>query len=193
MAGKTNEFDLPIETARLRLRRFREEDAGSILALYGNPQVVRYLYTEPMQSDGVREALERRLRPTTLESEGDVLEFAAELLSNGEFVGAMTLFYRSSQHRRGEIGYTIAPRFWGQGFAKEGATALLKIGFELLELHRLEGQCDARNLASARVLQKIGMREEAHLRENEFVKGEWTDTLLFAMLVDEWAQLQGRV
>ena len=190
MAGQVTDSDLPFETARLKLRRFREDDADSLLALYGNPEVVRYLYTEPMQRDGVGEALERRLRPATLAAEGDRLELAAELRSNGEFVGGMTFFYRSSEHRRGEIGYTIAPKFWRQGFAKEGATALLRIGFELLGLHRLEGQCDARNLASARVMEGIGMRKEAHLRENEFVKGEWTDELVFAMLADEWARLQ---
>lgn len=191
MAGKVTDSDLPIETARLKLRRFREDDAESLLALYGNPQVVRYLYTEPMQRDRLGEALQRRLRPAKLEVEGDVLELAAELRTSGEFVGTVTLFHRSSEHSRGEIGYTIAPEFWGHGFAREGATALLRIGFELLGLHRLEGQCDARNLASVRVMEVIGMRKEAHLRENEFVKGEWTDEILFAMLADEWARLQG--
>ncbi|MGO9877920.1 MAG: GNAT family N-acetyltransferase [Acidimicrobiales bacterium] len=190
MQGKVTDSDLPFETARLRLRRFREDDADTLLALFGNPQIVRYLYTEPMQRDRLGEAMERRLRPTTLDTEADVLYLAAELRANGEFVGTMTFFYRSSEHRRGEIGYVIAPKFWGQGFAREGATALLRIGFELLGLHRVEGQCDGRNLASARVMEGIGMRKEAHLRENEFVKGEWTDELVFAMLADEWARLQ---
>ena len=108
MAGKVTDSDLPFETARLKLRRFEEDDADSLLALYGNPEVVRYLYTEPMQRDGLGKALERRLRPTTLDTEGDVLDLAAELRSNGEFVGAMTFFYRSSEHRRGEIGYVVA-------------------------------------------------------------------------------------
>jgi RimJ/RimL family protein N-acetyltransferase len=182
------EADLPIETARLTLRRYREQDADSILELYGNPEVVRYLYTEPLQHDGVRESLDRKLEPFRLEAEGDVLEFAAELRSTGQFVGAMTFFYRSTVHARGEIGYTIAPPFAGNGFASEGAVALMRIGFEVLGLHRIEGQCDARNIASARVLERIGMRREAHLVENEFVKGEWTDALVFAMLADEWFQ-----
>jgi RimJ/RimL family protein N-acetyltransferase len=67
----------------------------------------------------------------------------------------------------------------------------LHIGFDLLGLHRLETQCDARNLASARVMQRIGMRQEAHLRENEFVKGEWTSALVYAMLDEEWAAQRG--
>jgi RimJ/RimL family protein N-acetyltransferase len=180
--------DVPIETPRLTLRRYREQDAGSLLDLYGNPEVVRYLYTEPLQHDGVRESLDRRLGRLRLEAEGDVLELAAELRSTGQFVGAMTFFYRSTVHARGEIGYTIAPPFAGKGFATEGAIALLRIGFEVLGLHRVEGQCDARNIASARVLERIGMRREAHFIKNEFVKGEWTDALVFAMLADEWLQ-----
>jgi RimJ/RimL family protein N-acetyltransferase len=177
---------VPWQTARLTLRRFREDDEGSVLALFSDPEVVRYLYSEPLQPDGLPEALERRLRPTTLASEGDVLELAADLSSTGEFVGQLTFFYRSQEHRRGEIGYVISPRFAGNGFATEGANALLGIGFDLLGLHRVEGQCDARNLASARVMERTGMRREAHLRENEFVKGEWTDALVFAMLAQEW-------
>jgi len=183
--------DLPIETARLTLRRFREEDAGSVLHLYGDPAVVRYLYTEPMKPDGLQEALERRLRPPRLVAEGDILELAAQLRSTGQFVGAMTIFYRSTTHSRGEIGYTIAPEFTGRGFATEGAVALLRLGFETMGLHRIEGQCDARNLASARVMERIGMRREAQFLENEWVKGEWTDAFVYAMLAEEWRQRTG--
>jgi RimJ/RimL family protein N-acetyltransferase len=186
MARRVTHADLPIETAPLTLRRFRISDAPALLALYGDPEVVRYLYGEPMPPDDLDEALLRRLRTPALETEGDVLEVAAVLRSTGQFVGAMTFMHRSTAHARGEIGYIIAPRISGLGLAREGAVALLHIGFDLLGLHRVEGQCDARNLASAAVMQRIGMRQEAHLRENEFVKGEWTDALVFAMLADEW-------
>jgi RimJ/RimL family protein N-acetyltransferase len=188
MTRRVTEDDLPIDTARLTLRRFRPSDADAILALYGDPDVVRYLYSTPLQPEGLSDALDRRLRAPFLEGEGDILELAAELRSTGEFVGAMTFFHRSTAHARGEIGYTIAPNFTGRGLAQEGATALLRIGFSLLGLHRIEAQCDARNVASARVMRAIGMRQEAHLRQNELVKGEWTDELVFAMLADEWPQ-----
>ncbi len=98
----------------------------------------------------------------------------------------MSLFHRSDRDRRGEIGYVVDPRFAGRGLASEGAVALCAMGFEIVGLHRIEAQCDARNVASARVMAKIGMRREAHLRENEFVKGEWTDGLVYALLADEW-------
>jgi RimJ/RimL family protein N-acetyltransferase len=187
--GFTN-ADLPIHTERLTLRRFRKTDAEYIFALYSNPDIVRYLYTALMAPEGLADSMKRRLKRTKLQREGDILELAAELTATGEFVGAMTFMYRSEAHQGAELGYTVLPEFGGQGYATEGARAMLHIGFDLLGLHRMEAQCDARNAASARVMARIGMRQEAHMRENEFVKGEWTDEILCAMLATEWQELK---
>ena len=67
---------------------------------------------------------------------------------------------------------------------------MLRIGFEEVGFHRIVGRLDARNAASAAVLERVGMRREAHLRENEFIKGEWADELIYAMLASEWAVLR---
>jgi len=189
MVGRITEADLPIVTDRLVLRRFRAEDGPAILGLYGDPEVSRYLYSEPMQPEGLEEALARRLLPPRLEAEGDILELAAELRSTGEFVGQMVIFLRSLDHQRGEIGWTISPKFAGQGLATEGGAAMLRFGFEVLGLHRIEAQCDGRHLASARIMTKLGMRQEAYFVDYEYVKGEWTDCRLTAMLGREWKTL----
>ncbi len=97
-----------------------------------------------------------------------------------------------NQHQQGEIGYTFNPAYHGRGLATETALALLRLGFEGLGLHRITGHLDARNTASARVLERAGMRREAHLVENEFVKGEWSDELVYAMLRSEWEARQAR-
>jgi len=183
--------NLPIQTERLTLRSLHKSDADSVLAMYSNPDMVRYLYMEQLEPARLGEVMKRRLKRSKLESEGDILELAMELTATGQFVGALTFFYRSEVHQRGEIGYAVLPELVGQGYATEGARALLGIGFDLLGLHRIEAQCDGRNVASARVMARAGMRQEAHLRENEFVKGEWTDEILYAMLAEEWAQLKG--
>ena len=83
----------------------------------------------------------------------------------------------------------VHPEHHGRGYGKEGALLLLRLGFEELRLHRIVGRCDARNAASARLMERLGMRREAHLLENEFVKGEWADELDYAMLEREWAAL----
>ena len=100
------------------------------------------------------------------------------------------LFWRSQEHKQGEVGYVFNPAYHGRGLATEAVGALLRLGFEGLGLHRITGQLDARNTASARVLERAGLRREAHLVENEFVKGEWTDELIYAILRSEWAARQ---
>ena len=83
------------------------------------------------------------------------------------------------------------PEHHGRGYATEATAELLRLGFEELGLHRMYGRLDARNSASARVLEKLGMRHEAQLVENEWVKGEWTDEAIYAMLDREWEARAG--
>ena len=71
------------------------------------------------------------------------------------------------------MGYELAPRYWGCGYATEAAAALLAFGFRELKLHRVWAQCIAENTASAHVLEKIGMRQEGRLREQERMQGRW--------------------
>jgi RimJ/RimL family protein N-acetyltransferase len=82
----------------------------------------------------------------------------------------------------------VHPDHQGHGYATEATGLVLRLGFEELGLHRIVGRLDARNVASAGVLERLGMRREAHLRENEFVKGEWVDELVYAMLASEWRE-----
>ena len=108
-------------------------------------------------------------------------------------IGSLFLFQRSVEHLQGEIGFVFNPGSQGRGLATEGAAEILRIGFQGLRLHRLSGRCDARNQASARLMERLGMRKEAHLIQNERVKGDWTDELVFAILAAEWqAQEAGR-
>ncbi|HEU4792335.1 MAG TPA: GNAT family protein, partial [Nitrolancea sp.] len=88
--------------------------------------------------------------------------------------------------READIGYELDSRFWGHGYATEAVRALLAFGFEQLGLHRIWAHCLAENVASIRLLERIGMRREGHLRENEWQQGHWHDTLIYAMLAQEW-------
>ena len=110
------------------------------------------------------------------------MTLAARDKETGRLVGDFVLILRSVDHLRGEVGYVLHPDFAGRGLATEGARHMLHIAFDLLGLRRVIGRIDARNVASARVLTKIGMRHEAHLVQNELFKGEWTDEDDFAML-----------
>jgi RimJ/RimL family protein N-acetyltransferase len=176
----------PVLTERLELRPFREDDLDAFHAIQSRPDVVRYLYWEPRTRDEAHDMLARRQREVAIEREGDGLHLAADLRGTEILVGHFNLYFASEVHRQGEIGFVVHPDHHGRGYATEGARVMLRFGFEELRLHRIIGRCDARNLASARVMERLGMRREAHLVENEFVKGEWTDEFTYAMLDREW-------
>ena len=177
----------PIETERLRLRSYRDDDLDDLHAIRSRPEVVRYLYGEVRTREEVAGMLAERIAATGLWEDDDMLVLAAERRDDGRVIGDVTLWLRSAEHRQGEIGFAFHPDAQGHGFAREAATALLDLAFARMELHRVFGRTDARNEASAALMRRLGMRQEAHLRENEIFKGAWGDELVFAVLEGEWS------
>lgn len=178
--------EYPIKTERLILRPFTADDIDDLYDIHSRPEVARYLYWEPRDLETTRQVLERKIRASVLGVEGEALQLAVELPEAGKVVGDVLLIWVSREHRQGEVGYVFHPGHGGHGYATEAAREMLRLGFDDLGLHRIIGRLDGRNTASARVLERLGMRREAHFRENEIVKGEWTDELVYAMLAEEW-------
>jgi RimJ/RimL family protein N-acetyltransferase len=181
-----------IETERLLLRPFVAEDFDAVFAMQSRPDVARFLLWDARDEAEVRSALEKKIAGTAIRAEGDALFLAAVLRSTDELVGDMVLHWISSDHSTAEIGFIVHPDHQGHGFATEAARPLLRMAFEDLQVHRVIGRAEARNVPSARVLEKLGMRQEAHLLENEFVKGEWQSELAYAILDREWRALAER-
>jgi RimJ/RimL family protein N-acetyltransferase len=180
--------DYPLETPRLILRPFSIDDLDALVDIQSRPDVTRYLLYDVRDRDQVRRVLEERIRADRFER--DAVDLAVVLPDTGALIGDVALFLRSREHRQGEIGYLFHPDYRGRGYATEAARALLRLGFEGYGLHRIVGRIDARNTPSARVLERLGMRREAHFVQNEIVKGEWADEVVFAMLEDEWQSRQ---
>jgi RimJ/RimL family protein N-acetyltransferase len=174
-----------IETARLILRPFNADDFDDLYAYQSRPDVARYLHWEARDHAQVRRALEEQCGETTLE-EGKWLTFAVVWREVSAVVGEVGLRWLSRKHRQGETGFVFNPDYHGRGLATEAAEAMLALGFGSFGWHRIIGSCDARNHASARLMGRIGMRQEAHFVHSQFVKGEWADELLFAILGQEW-------
>lgn len=179
--------DYPIETARLTLRPFAADDLDDVYAYHSRPDVTRFLYQEPRDREETRLALARKAQEHVLSDEHRQMVLAVVWPEVGRVVGEVNLEWLSQQHRRGEIGFVFNPEFHGRGLATEATEAMLRLGFEELGLHRIIGRCDARNRPSAALMERLGMRQEAHLVHSEIFKGEWADELVFAMLEDEWA------
>ncbi|NUT36349.1 MAG: GNAT family N-acetyltransferase [Hamadaea sp.] len=181
----------PIYTARLTLRPYVMDDFDDHFAIQSNPEVTRYLYWETRDEAGVREDLQAKLGQTAIAEVGDRVALAVVWREVERVVGGVVLSWLSREDGGGEIGYVFNPEFGGKGLATEAAGAMLRLAFTPpvdggLGLHRVIGRLDGRNTPSARVLERLGMRREAHFVENEFVKGEWTDELVYAMLESEW-------
>ncbi|WP_066362346.1 GNAT family N-acetyltransferase [Herbidospora mongoliensis] len=177
---------LPIETPRLVLRPFTLDDLTELHAIHSRADVARFLYWEPRDLEQVRTALIDKAATTELTGEGQALVLAVTLRETGDLIGEVVLFWRSAEHRQGEIGYIFHPGHHGRGYATEATREMLRLGFDGLKLHRIVARCDGRNDASTKVMERLGMRKEAHFVENEMVKGEWTDEIVYAMLRGEF-------
>lgn len=172
----------PIETARLTLRPFTPDDFDDLYAYQSRPDVARYLYWPARDQTEVRRALREQCQETALDADGDWLTFAVACREAGRVVGEIGLKLVSHRDRLGEIGFVFNPDYQGRGLATEAAQAMLALGFGPVGWQRIIGSCDARNLASARLMQRIGMRLEARHVGSEYVKGEWIDELIYAIL-----------
>ena len=178
---------LPLVTERLTLRPYVEDDFTPLHDLFGREDVCRYLMWEPMDETAARELLGRRVSQTRIDADGDAILMAVEETATGRMVGEFMLHVTSIESGQGEIGWSFHPDVQGRGLATEGARELLRTGFETLGLHRIVAGADPRNGASLRVMEKLGMRKEAELIEMAFVKGEWIDEVIYAILATEWA------
>jgi len=177
----------PIYTERLLLRPFEDSDLQAMYEMHSDEKVVRYLYHDARSLDEVRTALARKIAAVGIAGEGDGLGVAAVLAETGEVVADLSLWCVSEGHQQGEIGFIVHPAHQRKGYATEAARPMLDFAFDVVGLHRVVGRTEARNIGSARVLEKLGMRREAHLIENEWVKGEWQSELVYAIVASEWA------
>ncbi|MEU7475566.1 GNAT family protein [Lentzea sp. NPDC042327] len=178
--------DYPIKTDRLLLRPFTPADLDDYAAYRTDPEVNRYLLTVVTDRAGTSELLARKAAQTELTGDGQGLSLAVHWPEAGRVVGDVVLKWLSEEHRQGEIGYVFNPEFQGRGLAGEAAGALLRFGFEELGLHRVIARAAPGNEASWRVMERLGMRREAHYRQNRVVKGEWADLYTYAVLAQEW-------
>ena len=114
-------------------------------------------------------------------------DLAVTLAESDEVIGGCRIWIESAEHREASIGYSLAQAHWGRGYATELARGLLRFGFETLGMHRIWAIVEPENVASARVLEKLGMQREGRLRDHRYAKGRWRDSVLYAILSPEWA------
>ena len=177
---------LPLQTDRLLLRPFVEDDLEAFYDIYRRDEVARHMPWEPRTREMAIEMLERVVTLTSFDADPHVIRLAVVLPGSGALIGDVGLTQTSAEHRQGEIGFVIHPDHQRHGYATEASSALLRLGFEELGLHRIIARADPQNAGSVGVMERLGMRREGHFHHNELIRGEWSDQVLYAMLEDEW-------
>lgn len=182
---------LPIRTARLVLRPFVVEDVDSVFSYRSRPDVVRYTYRAVHATrEETMAYLGRNI--TFPKADGDWFALGVELPGRPGVIGEALLKFSSLDAEQGEIGYVFSPDAAGHGYATEAVTALVDLAFHHFGFHRLVARIDEANAASVRLAERLGMRLEARLLENDRLDGEWSTEVDYAILSREWADREVR-
>ena len=167
------------------MRDFVESDWEAVLAYQSDPLYLRYYHWTGRTEAEVRDFVQMFIDHQKQQPRQN-FQLALILKSENFLIGNCGIRVNDTEMREANIGYELNSRYWGQGYATEAARAILRFGFETLAMHRIWSWCIADNVGSARVLEKIGMRLEGRLQQKEFIKGQWRDHLLYAILDHEW-------
>ncbi len=175
---------LMIETPRLCLRSFREEDWHAVHAYAMDPEVVCYVPGEFPSEEETREVIR-----SWMNGQKDAPphhDFAVTVQPDDSVIGWCCIQIDASHGQAGELMYVLNRQSWNKGYATEAAQAIMEHGFSELKLHRIFATCRPENIASWRVLEKLGMQREGLLRENTWIRGSWHNSFLYAILDHEW-------
>lgn len=173
-------FPFPvIKTKRLVLREIVPTDLAVMQRLQTDVRVVQFFGRDPLSPEQVRERVELIAREIAL---GTSIRWGIALETDSALVGTAGFWRWDKAHQLAEIGYELAPEQWGKGIMHEALQAIVRYGFECMQLHRVEANVDAKNVASRRVLEKVGFMQEGLFRENWLYKNTHSDTAFYGLL-----------
>lgn len=179
-------FEEPIGTERLLLRPLAAADLDAVHAYQGRDDVAAFQGFEPRSRAEVADWIARNAAARRLERDGDHVQPAVVRRRDGAVIGDLYLTLRSAAEATAELGWTLHPDAQGEGYATEGVRALLGVVFDRMLLHRAVAEVDPANAASIALCRRLGMREEGRFVQDVWFKGAWADTVVFAILDEEW-------
>ena len=177
--------ELPrVEGTRLDLRQITREDAPELLKIFGDPEVMRYWSSPPLEDEAAAVGLVEQIHGHF--EARDLFQWGVALKDSDAVIGTCTLWNLDEANRRAEIGFALARDEWGRGLASEAVATLIGFAFGALELHRLEADVDPENARSLILLERQGFKREGLLRERWHSLGEVQDTVFLGLLRREW-------
>jgi [ribosomal protein S5]-alanine N-acetyltransferase len=176
--------DLPIlETERLLLRKITVEDAEDMFVYGSNPEVSTYVTWNKHQTlSDTKEFIDFILNQYEA---GRIAPWGIEDKETGRLIGTIDFVSWNTNHHFAEIGYVIARDYWGKGITTEAAEALIRFGFEKMDLVRIQARCFVENIGSERVMEKVGMSFEGIIRKGMLIKGKHWDLNMYSILKEE--------
>lgn len=178
----------PIQTPRLLVRRYTPDDLAGFLDYQGRPEVIRFS-SGPMSAEAAAEYLASQ-NTAGDGSMGAWHGFAVEHLADGKLIGEVGFWVDNGPEEKADLGFQLHPDYHGRGYAFEAASALLEHAFTRLSFRRITAGCSARNLASLKLIERLGMRREGYFIQSKTIHGELHDEIHHALLRSEWLARQ---
>lgn len=169
---------MEITTERLIIRPFKSTDSQDVFAIYNNDETCKFLLHNKWTLEDMQERFNKKLANSVLTKES-MLSLA--VIYEAKVVGDLSVWYIDMKDTV-EIGYSFSNEVAGKGLATEAVGSLLYKLFDDFKVHRIQAKLDARNTASQKLCERIGMREEAHFKQDYWNKNEWTDSIVYGML-----------
>ena len=173
---------LPLFIGELLIRQIERRDFKDLREYWSDPDVTRYNWG-PLPDDQIAAQIDDWAQ---VEVGGPGVALFLVAVLDGKVIGDCPLTITSPYERQGEVGFTFNPRFTGRGLATRTVAAVLGFGFLQLGLHRMDATTDVLNERSWRLMERVGMRREAHFVHCRNINGEWVDDYVYAMLDSEW-------
>lgn len=181
-----DEAFVELRGARVVVRRFRAEDAATLAAYRSDPDVARYQGWDAPFSSAQARAFVTVLGDAYPDTPGEWFQFAVVDAQTGRHVGDLAALVDASEPRSVTVGVTLATDAQGRGVATEALTLLLDYLFTQRGKHRIIADCDPRNAAVIALLERVGMRREAHHIRSYGQGPDWADEYVYAILAEEW-------
>lgn len=170
------------------LRHITPADAAALEAIFGDPEVARYMGIPLLRSRADAELLLNDI--TAGLREGHLFQWGVVLPDSPDLAGTCTLAHISWPNERAEVGFALGSKHWRTGIMRRALPLLVDFAFVSLGLHRLEADVDPRNDSSLRLLQRLGFEREGYLQQRHLVAGERQDSVLLGLLATRWEGLR---
>lgn len=174
-----NEFPV-LETERLILRKIRPEDKNGIFDIYSNSEAMRYFGKKPYTSLTEAEVMIEKIIKAFQNKEG--IRWGITFKPSDKLIGSGGLWRLLKDHLRAEIGYDLNPAYWKKGIMSEALESMIEFGFKKMNLHSIEANIDPANIASEKLLKKVGFKKEGHITESFLFNEEFTDTGVYSLI-----------